>query len=630
MPLTQVRIQNFRCFKDFAVEPKPYLNAIVGGNNAGKTSLLEALDRALGRSSPTFAPEDFYSATSGAHISQFSPLTIDLEFAPETPLPALSPPSSASATRTESFSEAFKADLLEGIVVDPSTRSERLRFRTEAKYDATEDRIVTSFFFLDHNGAPKAMYPRLRQSLRSYFPFYRADAFRDVLSELRTKRSFWGRIIESVTVDPATTQEVQTAIDGLNLKVRGAAPRLNELDTRLREVDTVVRLASGGDAITLNPIPADVSEILRNLEVLVRLRDSPRAFPLSSHGEGTRSIAYLAIFRAFVGLVAKEENDNSEAAPILGIEEPEVHLHPHATRGLYGLLSERRYQTFITTHSPSVVQLVRAMQVTLFRRAAGDVLATQLSSASGGLGSIPVRLEEQIDRLLSTIATDVLFGRAVLLCEGPSEKWALPVFATSMGVGLDASGISVVGVGGAFYRPLLRALAKTSFSIPWVILSDSEPRTLRAVSNALQEFGYVADPDLNTARANGRLVQDVLLPNDCFCYDPGPDLEAELLRVAGASTFENAIGSCISPNAVTDFVNETAITDVSITKLPREDQVAMFIRAGPGRDYKPVLARTVAQLITNDGRDSSRVPAPVRGAIERARDFAEEAASKIW
>ena len=37
------RIKNFRCFKDFSIDNLERVNLIAGGNNVGKTALLEAI-----------------------------------------------------------------------------------------------------------------------------------------------------------------------------------------------------------------------------------------------------------------------------------------------------------------------------------------------------------------------------------------------------------------------------------------------------------------------------------------------------------------------------------------------------------------------------------------------------------
>ena len=41
--LRDLTIQNYRCFQEFQIDDLARVNLIVGGNNTGKTSLLEAI-----------------------------------------------------------------------------------------------------------------------------------------------------------------------------------------------------------------------------------------------------------------------------------------------------------------------------------------------------------------------------------------------------------------------------------------------------------------------------------------------------------------------------------------------------------------------------------------------------------
>ncbi|MDE9447991.1 ATP-binding protein [Xenorhabdus bovienii] len=59
MKLTKLQIKNFRSLKDLHVDLEEYISIIVGKNNSGKTSLLLALERFLGSTSPHFELDDF-------------------------------------------------------------------------------------------------------------------------------------------------------------------------------------------------------------------------------------------------------------------------------------------------------------------------------------------------------------------------------------------------------------------------------------------------------------------------------------------------------------------------------------------------------------------------------------------
>lgn len=43
MYISSVRIKNFRCFRDTFIEFQPGINALIGENNSGKTTVFRAL-----------------------------------------------------------------------------------------------------------------------------------------------------------------------------------------------------------------------------------------------------------------------------------------------------------------------------------------------------------------------------------------------------------------------------------------------------------------------------------------------------------------------------------------------------------------------------------------------------------
>ena len=59
MKLTQLRVHNYRVFKEINVSLKDFLSLVVGKNNTGKTSLLTVLNKFINCSSASFGYNDF-------------------------------------------------------------------------------------------------------------------------------------------------------------------------------------------------------------------------------------------------------------------------------------------------------------------------------------------------------------------------------------------------------------------------------------------------------------------------------------------------------------------------------------------------------------------------------------------
>jgi len=103
--------------------------------------------------------------------------------------------------------------------------------------------------------------------------------------------------------------------------------------------------------------------------------------------------------------------------------------------------------------------------------------------------------------------SDMLFARAVILVEGQAEYFALPAFARTLGLPLDAAGVSVVFVNGignfGAYHALLDALG-----IPHVVMMDGDgQQTARRRS-----YAHVADEVFVLTHDFERLVIGALAP----------------------------------------------------------------------------------------------------------------------
>ena len=608
MRLARIRIENFRCFRSLDFIPKPDVNLLIGENNSGKTSLLHALDRALGRGI-AFDLDDFFVPATNTPSAALPTVRIDLELRP---------------TPAADFSAGFTAEFVDNIDFDAAGAF--LNFRTEAAFDAVENRVGIDYFSVKADGTTRRMGTTKRGVLRRFVPFYLADAFRDTVRELRTRRGFWGRLIDSIQLDAATVAQVATAISTINTTILAATPRLDDLRTRFREIGRVIPTAQPPNDIIVNPVAVEAPTILRNLEILLQTLDSPRGFAIERHGEGTRSVAYLVIFKAFVDLLAQEENDNTEAEPILGIEEPEVHLHLHARRAIAGMLATIDRQTFLTTHSTVIARQVAADNVTLLRRAGGGCVASQIpvdDPANPGSPFLSPRQRSILDRELRSGAAEVFFARGVLLFEGESEARALPIFARALGIDLHLNGISLVPVDGKAYVPLLRMLGTSALGIPWVILSDGE--NLEELAKHLVSAGRVTEAAVDAAKAAGRLRQDVLVPQDCFALDAGQDLEGALIYGGCRAEYEAALAAHPDAGTLAAFV----AADPNRAAMSPEQQVHEFMKHPRwGKRWKVVFAAHVADAITNHGADPTRIPAPIVAALTRVRNFATRAATK--
>ena len=582
---------------------------MVGENNTGKSALLVALHSALGRAAPEFEIEDFYVTAPSTNKEALPTILIDLDIRP---------------TLGQPLSASFVTEFVAEIIFDAI--GPLLTFRTQGQYDKTEDRIVTEYSSVRTDGSTRPMSSAKRFVLRGYVPFYLVDAFRDTVRDVRNRRGFWGRIVNSITLDANTLTSIESSIKIINQAILNAAPRIGDIEDRLREISSAIPTATPPDDIVINPITVESSDILRNLDVVLRTASAPRGFGLARHGEGTRSVAYLAIFRAFIDLLSQEEHDNLESTPILGIEEPEVHLHPHAIRALGRMLESPPRQMFLTTHSPELAQSVRLTSIQVLKRSASGTARGSVPESIGNSPLLQKRDQIKLKNALRSGAIEILFSRATLLCEGPSELNAYPHFASALGIDLNKISLSVVSVDGSHFFHLLRIMADDALSIPWVVSADGD--SLRKLARQLVDLGKVTESEVRQAVSSNDISTAILRPNDFFTLPDDHNFEEAVIRGGGAAQYEAAIIEHIGPNAIQDFLHNTGATASNL-----EDMLVAFMKSDAntgGKKWKVLLAGVVAEGITKNGTDPAGIPSAIVHALQLAEQYAKGTATKVF
>ena len=593
--------------REFEMEPEDGANLLVGENNAGKSAILLALQRALGRPTPEFDIEDFYVTSPSTNPASLPSIVIDIEVRP------------ADGTK---FSTNFSTEFLDEISLN-ATGEQLLTFRTQAHYDQNEERIVTEFSSVRTDGSSRQMSSAKRFILRGYIPFYLVDAFRDTVRDIQNRRGFWGRIVNSITLDSTTVASIENSVQTINQSILNAAPRIGEIENRLREIGSAIPTATPPDDIVINPITVDPSGILRNLDVSLRTASAPTGFGLSRHGEGTRSVAHLAIFRAFIDLLAREENDNLESTPVLGIEEPEVHLHPHAIRAVGTMLTSPPRQVFLTTHSPELARSVDLTSIQVLRRSATGTERRSVPKSVAGSPLLEDRDQLKLDVAFQSGATEILFSRATVLCEGPSEIQAYPYFASALDVDMNKLSLSLIPVDGSYFLHLLRILADDALRIPWVISADGD--NLRQLARQLVKLRKVTTSEIKNAETSCTMESAILRPHDVFTLADGHNLEEALIRGGVAAEYEAAIANHIGPNALRKFSEAQGIV-----AEPLEEQLVAFMKGKGGSKWKVLFSGIVADQITQGGIDATLIPSAIVDALQLAQDYATGEKTKAY
>ena len=341
MFLTRINIANFRGIRQLSLNLDDS-TILIGENNTGKTTVLDALQaclsRNLNRRGSIFSEYDYHLSDGDSQPVESDPIEITLWFAEryEGEWPDEIPQTLASAVQTE----------------DDGKQSIVLRVRSH--FDDGQEDFITNWDFLDLSGNEMvaAKGPRNIISLQQLAPVFYLAALRDSAQEFRPRSQFWGPFVRSLKIEPDIRKELEDALAELNQRVLDANESFGTIKERLGQTGQMVPLASD-DPVGIEAIPSRVFDILSRTQVMLSSVSGAR-LPIGRHGEGTQSLAVICLFDAF--LQSRLEDSYTEHTdPILALEEPEGHLHPSAIHSVAALLRQLRGQKIIATHSGDLV-----------------------------------------------------------------------------------------------------------------------------------------------------------------------------------------------------------------------------------------------------------------------------------
>ena len=510
MRVARVEIKNFRGIRQ-ADLLFPKHGVLIGDNNTGKTTILEALDLVLGpdrlNRQPVIDEHDFFRgdytpAPDATPEKAGAEAAVDGDAAPQTDAKV------AEAAVPKIAIEATVADLTEEqkgkfgdyiefwdsaadkfydepnpAGVDAASITEALRVTFHGWYDKEEDDFVGATYFtrsLSEGDKPEPFSRKHKQLcgflyLRSIRTGSRAlslerGSLLDIILRLKEVRpQMWEDTLKtlsgvSVASDPAlgispVLESISTALKKYVPKEWGVEPHL--------KVSTLTR-----------------EHLRKVITAFIATGDGKHAAPFYRQGTGTINMLVLAMLSQIA---------ESKQNVIFAMEEPETAIPPYAQKRIIHEVRKLASQALFTSHSPYVLEEFGTEEtVVLARNAEGQLVQKAIALPENVK---PKRYRQEF----RTRFCEGLLARRVLIAEGPTEYSAFPVVCRRLAelnpenyLSLEALGICTVDADGEKNVPgmaqLYKALGKRTFAI-----CDKQEKANKALIEAQVELLLMHD-----------------------------------------------------------------------------------------------------------------------------------------
>lgn len=475
--ITEVRISNFRSFENLALELEDF-TVLIGANNAGKTSFLDAIYAAIGASRKLLGKDDIHLASDEIEVPRDRKAIIDV----------LIRPTGTDKAIIKLFPAAeFWTNLWGTEISQDDDFSEFVGIRCAIGWSVAagdykvEKKFLKEWLPLKNWTEAEEKGPVSASQLEPLALHY-IDAKRDIDDDLKQRGSFWRKLTESLGLSDDDTKQLESILSDLNQQIIDKSDVLTYALPFLNQMKSII--SSEASSISITPVARHLRDLTKGIDVSFSTLGA-QSFPLVRHGMGTRSLASILVFRAYVAWKEKLSQHNGDTMhPMLALEEPEAHLHPQAQRSLFRQIKEVSGQIIVSTHSPYFAGQAKLEQLALFSKEKSKSKAKKLD-----LTQIGPDERRHIENKIIQTRGDLLFARGVLFFEGDTEEQALPIFAEKYwSKSIHEMGLSLVGVGGKdFYYPF--ATLTQQLDIPWFIFSDGEDEAIKSVDACLKKMG---------------------------------------------------------------------------------------------------------------------------------------------
>lgn len=440
MKIVRMKINNFRGIKTSELL-FPDQVVLVGDNNSGKSTILEAIDLVLGperlSQRPVINEHDFYA---GCYLdTENNPIDINIEVV----VVDLTPDQELHFRNHLEFWNEPQNQLLKGPppgATDGATVRPALRLGFRGYYDFEEDDFFGETYFLSPTSLENGLYEKLGARDKRKIGFLYLRTLRTGRRALSLEKgSLLDVIIKLKEIRPQMWEDVLGQLHEVSVATDPGLGILNILGSVQEAVRKIVPVECA-DSPSLRVSNLTRDHLRQVLTVFMGTgvhneNGSEYLAPFTHQGAGTINMLVLTL----LSMIAELKQN-----VIFAMEEPEIAIPPHTQKRVISSIISKSSQAIFTSHSPYVLEEFSPTQIISINRKAGEL--------TGVVVKLPPAVKEKTYRdEVKRRFCEAILSRRVLIVEGHTEYSAVRAISRRLedldpdnNMSLDGLGIPIV------------------------------------------------------------------------------------------------------------------------------------------------------------------------------------------